>query len=91
LLGGKEMLDLTKEERNLLNRIGKKGKVFRQAEVFTLDKAGQILVLDSEVCQSLINKGAIKEIQENDEAWIYVVELKLFAPNYIVDHNGLIV
>jgi len=82
------MLDLSKEERDLLNRVGKKGKVHRQAEVFVLHKGTRPnFIVDAGVCLSLIKKGALKEVQENDKGWIYVAEVMLFAPNYVVGHG----
>jgi len=82
------MLDLSKEERIVLNRVGEHGQVFRQADVFMLVAGSKMdHELDSDVCKSLINKGALKEIREDVGAWIYIAEAKLFSPNYIVEHD----
>jgi len=81
------MLDLSKKEREYLNKIGKKGKVYRQTNLFVLVKDNSRRILATDPCKSLIDKGALKEVQENDEAWIYMAEARLFAPNYIVEHN----
>lgn len=81
------MLDLTEHERFVLNQVGPKGRVFRQAESFIIFLGENILSLNSTVCRSLIDKKYLREVQEDIEAWVYMAESQMFAPNYIVEHD----
>lgn len=81
------MLDLTEYERFTLNLVGRTGRIFRQAESFTIFLGENIFSLDPDICKSLIDKKYLKEVQEDIEAWVYMAEAKMFEPNYIVEHN----
>jgi len=79
------VLDLTTEERALLNHVGPQGRIFRQAEYYILYADGNI-ILDAVLCKSLIEKKYLRQVQNDDEAWVYMAESRMFEPNYIVEH-----
>jgi len=92
------MLDLTKDERRILEKISMR-PVYRQANEFkvqlgpikTSDIQGENInivlyePLDPDICKSLINKKLLNEVKEDEFGWVYEADKRLFAPKYEIE------
>jgi hypothetical protein len=81
------MLDLSQEERNLLNSLQKTNMVIRrQADDFTLYVGTKkIRTLKTKVCLRLIELGALIVKTSSDTEWIYIADRRIFAPNFEIE------
>ena len=84
------MLDLSKEERNLLNSLQKTNMIIRrQADDFTLYVGSRkIRTLRAEICLRLIELGALIVKENTDTEWTYVADRRIFAPNFEIGGAG---